>query len=109
MKNINKYLIPYRLFRPEIVKDFITFLKGHHALAKFDKNLHDQLIIPLNLLGNPRHLINQAFEWSETKEGHFYWKSLHIEWYEMYNKKYENDTFIDKTIKNEFIGLKIFI
>lgn len=32
-----------------------------------------------------------AFSWIHTPEGHWYWRALHDEWYEIYHK-YENKT-----------------
>ena len=73
---------------------FVRFLKEHHAYKIF----LDNLVIKIDLGQNkryavpfghdrrklfvypPRQWINQAFFWSDTTQGHFYWSQLNEIW-----------------------------
>lgn len=86
--------ITYRQMEAE----FLQFLKENNALHKFRKNVKKQKycsFVTLENYINPftiepikklftlegyNNLVNFAFIWSETKEGHDYWSNLDRKW-----------------------------
>jgi hypothetical protein len=70
MKNIDE----------NIKAKFIAFLKERDALMPFILNLHRSKNIMLRRSRFIAWLINDAFIWENTSEGHFYWSHLEDGW-----------------------------
>ena len=81
-----------------MVAEFLLFLKENNALRGYQRAVRKQQlsyfqtigdeinifsIKPLSALfalGRYCELINMAFTWSKTKEGHEYWEKLDLKW-----------------------------
>jgi hypothetical protein len=81
-----------------MVAEFLLFLKENNALNGYQRALRKQkrpyfetienninpfTIEPIKVLFNPIRyceLINYAFHWSSTPEGHAYWEKLDNKW-----------------------------
>lgn len=84
--------------RREIITEFLLFLKKNNAQYKYKKNMMKQksshfitienkinplTIEPMKLLLTREYyheLINCAFRWAQTEEGHNYWYKLDYKW-----------------------------
>jgi hypothetical protein len=103
--------------RKEVLKDFVKFLKEHKAYIKYRQNIadsytHDYIVdknenewirafsygIYMKILSNGRcplyyglcpQLINYAFTWRNTKEGHCFWSNLSTKWTHLFRTKYK--------------------
>ena len=98
--------------RKQIIKDFAHFLKSKNIYVEFRMNTAKALVYRYSahkymnffyglekkiLLGNLErlsynralNLINLAFSWSLTKQGHFFWGELHNEWVDYIMKNYK--------------------
>ena len=82
----------------QMVAEFLSFLKGKNALNRYknavrkqqrlyfktiENNINPFTIEPIKVLFNSNRyceLINMAFTWDETLEGHAYWEKLDFEW-----------------------------
>ena len=82
----------------KMVAEFLSFLKENNALNRYqnavkkqkrlyfetiENNINLFTIDPIKRLFNPREycqLINRAFHWSSTPEGHTYWEELDRKW-----------------------------
>lgn len=82
----------------EMVAEFLLFLKENNALNGYqmavrrqkrlyfktiENNINPFTIKPIRVLFNPKQyyeLINMAFQWSSTPEGHTYWEKLDYKW-----------------------------
>ena len=67
-------------------KLFIKFLKKEKVLGQYIKNTelakifdNDEMIRLINQ-NQQTQLINLAFTWSDTNEGHTFWSQLHSKW-----------------------------
>ena len=92
-------------YSKEIKLKFLQFLKKHNAIEKYKQNIIKQSIDKSRLgdvlsilscqkfiVANSSHgqdfqyyqyftqLINYAFCWSETPQGHNYWEGLSVKW-----------------------------
>ena len=85
----------------EMVAEFLLFLKENNALRGYQKAVRKQkrpyfktieniinplTIEPIRVLFIPKkycELINLAFHWSSTLEGHEYWEKLDHKWREI--------------------------
>lgn len=94
------------MFRPEIAKDFIIFLKENDILLEFNRNLKigREKYDLLRLYRNPHHMITLAFEWHATKEGHHFWVEFHNKWYDIVVNKYDTDTFHTNELMRSIFG-----
>ena len=103
--------------RKQIIKDFAYFLKSKNIYVEFRTNIAKALVriywksapkysLPMGffyglekkiLIGNLERLsysralslINNAFNWSSTEQGHFFWGELHNEWVNYLKKNYK--------------------
>ena len=83
----NKIILPF----------FIRFLKKEHSLQRYMKNLNSDNGYNLRIwyyensdvshflfkdiyTNNGYNLLNKAFRWSETEEGHAFWQDLNNKW-----------------------------
>lgn len=103
MKKINRYLLLFRLFRPEIIKDFVTLLKQRDALAKFEDNLPDS-IMPVASLKIAGSVVEMSFAWIKTPEGYDYWNSINNAWRWKVREKYKINVELDECIYKAFLG-----
>jgi len=87
-----------RLTYREMVAEFLLFLKENNALRGYKKAVREQklpyfktienninpfTIEPIRVLFRPKQyceLINIAFAWASTPEGHEYWVKLDYKW-----------------------------
>lgn len=69
---------------------FFNFLQKPNALQAYKTNFkrynHRSLILDEELV------LNAAFVWIDTPEGHIYWSELHNKW-EIYYKNYTRNHF----------------
>jgi hypothetical protein len=92
----------------QMIAEFLLFLKENNALrgyqiavreqkSKYFNTIENKINIfsiePLKILLCKEHyseLVNRAFTWAKTKEGHAYWEKLNNKWKRIvYNKKIE--------------------
>lgn len=72
-----------------VKKIFFRFLKEKDALVPYFKNTSEDYGTNTNthindvLRDSPRELVNFAFCWSETPEGHAFWRSISEQWKEL--------------------------
>lgn len=83
----NKIILPF----------FIRFLKKEHSLGRYMKNLNSNNGYDLRMwyyensdvshflikdiyVNKGYNLINRAFRWDETEEGHAFWQGLNDKW-----------------------------
>lgn len=92
------------MFRPNVVKDFISFLKHGGILEKFIRNLNfkDNVVTWVYLLKYPSQLINYGFVWSRTKEGHDFWQQIHDRWSQIAYDSYTSVFLVDDIVHKEF-------
>lgn len=82
----------------EMVAEFLLFLKENNALSGYqnavriqkrpyfktiENNINPFTIEPIRILFKPKQyceLINVAFTWASTPEGHEYWEKLDNKW-----------------------------
>ena len=87
----NKIILPF----------FIRFLKKEHSLGRYMKNLNSDNGYDLRLwyyensdisyfllkdiyVNKGYNLLNRAFKWDKTEEGHTFWQDLHNKWRKLY-------------------------
>lgn len=92
-----KYYKKITKYNKIILPLFIRFLKKEHSLEKYMKNLNSDNGYNLRLwyyensdisyfllkdiyANKGYYLLNRAFKWDETEEGHYFWKSLNDKW-----------------------------
>ena len=104
--------------RKQIIKDFAHFLKSKNIYVEFRTNIAKVLVrifrhsaleysLPMGffyglekkiLIGgnleklsysHALSLISNAFNWSSTEQGHFFWGKLHDEWVNYLMKNYK--------------------
>ncbi len=99
-----------------IIAEFAKFLKENHVFIQYRMNIgknilqkkplgwcnafKEKIILHYAKRGNINralslNLINYAFAWSETLQGHFFWSKLDKKWKKVVNEKklYINDEF----------------
>ena len=75
-----------------IIKIFYRFLKEGDVFSLYFKNLYRQRGCSLNeklydIVGEcPEGLINYAFNWSTTPQGHEFWETIHSQWVDIYSR-----------------------
>lgn len=106
MKKINRYLLLFRFFKPEIIKDFVIFLKQRDALAKFEDNLPDS-IMPVASLKIVGSIVEMSFAWIKTPEGYDYWNSINNAWRWEVREKDKINVELDECICETFLGGEI--
>lgn len=76
----------------EIKKIFYRFLREENAFTFYFKNLSEDYRDASNeklyhmVLHHPTELINYAFSWSNTPQGHSFWNRLNDKWKDVYGK-----------------------
>lgn len=75
-----------------IIKIFYRFLKEEGIFSLYFKNLYRQRGCSLNekvcyiVRECPEGLINYAFNWSTTPQGHEFWETIHSQWVYIYSR-----------------------
>ena len=70
-------------------KKFIAFLKERDALMPFILNIQRSKNIMQRPTQSIGWLINDAFIWENTSEGHVYWSDLEDDWSKELNENWE--------------------
>ena len=95
-----------------IIAEFAKFLKENHVFIQYRMNIgrnvvqkkplgccnafKEKIILHYNINKSlSLNLINYAFTWSETSQGHFFWSRLNNKWKKVVIEKklYINDEF----------------
>ena len=92
-----KYYKRVTKYNKTILPLFIRFLKKEHSLEKYMKNLNSDNGYNLRMwyyensdisyfllkdiyVNKGYNLLNRAFRWNETEEGHTFWRDLNDKW-----------------------------
>lgn len=75
---LHNYLSLLRWYDPIVLKDFIEFLKKKDVLEQFNNNLPSRK--RFSRTSGYGNLIDHAFCWADTYEGHIFWSDLSTEW-----------------------------
>lgn len=95
----NNNWLPRRkhLRQKDAIKLFVNFLKANNVYVqyrencKLSKNRKENFFFPMQIkedekIGDDwlrryfRNLIDYAFSWSQTKQGHRFWSNLNVKW-----------------------------
>lgn len=76
-----------------VTKDFFTFLAEQGVLIQYlDNHLTLEPTVPFNHVfreQDPEEWVAEAFIWSESKEGHYFWSDLDKKWKALLDKEKE--------------------
>ena len=96
-----KYYKKVTKYNKTILPFFIRFLKKEHSLERYMKNINSDNGYDLRLwyyensdisyfllkdiyVNKGYNLLNRAFKWDKTEEGHTFWQDLHNKWKKLY-------------------------
>lgn len=81
------------LFKDFLQKNNIDF----NEFLLLNKNLHFKgyAFSLFENISDPCDFINYSFTWSETEQGHMYWKELHRKWNILYRRTTTKSLFED--------------
>ena len=81
------------LFKDFLQKNNIDF----NWFLSLNKNLHSKgyAYSLFENISDPHDFINYSFTWSETRDGHMYWKELDNKWNTFYYKSVNKSLFQD--------------
>ena len=86
-----------RLEAINLFKDFLQ--KNNIDFNRFlllNKNFHNGYYYLLfENINDPRDFIIHSFTWCRTQQGHEFWRKLHDEWNELYNKAINKPLYQD--------------
>lgn len=100
------------------IETFYNFLRKKSSLVQFFHNISTASVkkdfawLEGAWKCNPKQIINRAFTWSDTPEGNSFWKGMHEEWVDEYEKlqkeehdiptySYKENRVIDCVVKSE--------
>lgn len=87
--------------RLEVINLFKDFLQKNNInfneFLLLNKDLHSKgyAFLLFESISDPCDFINYSFTWSETEQGHMYWKELHNKWNKLYHRTKTKSLFQD--------------
>lgn len=114
-----RYISDKDIKKKMTIETFYNFLRKKSSLARFFLNMNAASVkktsawLEAEWKCNPEQIINRAFTWSDTPEGNSFWKGIHEEWVDEYEKlqkeestdiptySYKENKVIDCVVKSE--------